>query len=247
MRIHFYCLGVIALFFLSSCNTDEGLGGSSSLEGYVYEVRHNDDSFSFQTDTFPALDKDVFIEFGDDLSVGERIRSGREGYYRFDYLRKGDYTVYALSEFADGRKEAVIKKVKVGSDLNRAGDIFVHTGKAAGTAMIRGEVWVRYYNKGRLVVDSDGNSLFPAVETRVFIKNKGEETSFDDVRVGDTGIFIFQKVQPGNAYEIYVSTEIQIGDVYKNILTPVYSDIIEVKEPYKTYNLDEKFIIDINN
>jgi hypothetical protein len=215
------------------------------LECYVYEVRHNDYYFSFQTDIFPSLDKDVFIEFGDDLNIGQRIRSGREGFYRFDFLRKGSYTVYALSDFADGHKEAVTCKVEVNSKLHRADTIFIHTGKASGTAMIRGSVMVRFYNKGQLVIDNSGNSLFPAIETRVFIKNKGEETYFDDVRVGDKGIFIFQKIQPGRSYEIYVDTQIQIGDIFKHILKPIYREI-DVKSPYITYDL-EQFTIDINN
>jgi len=246
MKLYAYYLLLISIACLTvACNKDEGLGGSCSLEGYVYEVRHNDDNFSFQTDTFPALDKDVFIEFGDDLSVGQRIRSGREGYFRFDYLRKGNYTVYALSEFADGHKEAVISKVNVSDKLNRADTIFVHNGKASGTAMIRGSVMVRFFNQGIIVVDNTGKSLFPAVETRVFIKNKGEETAFNDVRVGDEGIFIFQKIQPGKSYEIFVSTEIHVGERYKHVLKPIYREI-EVKEPYRIYDIEE-FTIDINN
>jgi len=245
MKIHFSCAGMIILFLLASCNTNEGLGGSSSLEGYVYEVRHNDDNFSFLTDTFPALDRDVFIEFGDDLSIGQRIRTGREGYYRFDYLREGNYTVFSLSEFADGRKEAVTCKVNVSGKLTKSNDIFVHTGKASGTAMIRGKVMVRFFNKGMLVIDRNGNSLFPAMETRVWIKNKGEETAFNDVRVGDQGIFIFQKIQPGRVYEIYVGTEVQVGDIFKHVIMPIYREV-EVKLPYKIYDVED-FIIDINN
>jgi len=246
MRLYF-CLflfiPVACIFF--ACNKEEGFGGSSSIEGYVYEVRHNDDNFSFQTDIFPSLDRDVFIEFGDDLNIGQRIRSGRDGYFRFDYLRKGSYTVYALSEFADGHKEAVTRKVEVNSKLHSADTVFIHTGKACGTAMIRGSVMVRFFSKGQLVYDDHGISLFPAIETRVFIKNKGEDTAFNDVRVGDKGVFVFQKVQPGKTYEIFVSTQIQIGEIYKHILEPVYKEI-EVKTPYQIYDLGE-FKIDINN
>ncbi|MDR0505940.1 MAG: carboxypeptidase-like regulatory domain-containing protein [Dysgonamonadaceae bacterium] len=233
----------LCTLLLFSCNKDEGLGGSSSLEGYVYEVRHGDDNFSFETDTFPALDKDVFIEFGNNQSIGERIRTGREGYYRFDYLRQGTYTVYALSEFADGHKEAVTSKVSVSGDMNKADNIFIHTGKACGTAMIRGRVMVKFYHNGRPFPDSDS---IPAVETRVFIKNEGEETSFNDVRVGDMGVFIFQKLQPFKTYEVYVSTETGIGDSYKHILETV-SQKVKVEEPYSIYDLEEVFTITVNN
>jgi hypothetical protein len=238
----------IDLFIFISCNKDEGFGGSSSLEGYVYNVVHNENNYSFTTDTFPALDKDVFLEFGGDYSIGERIRTGREGYYRFDYLRKGNYTVYALSDFADNSKDPVARKIKVNDGLNKADTIFVHTGKAAGIAQIRGVVWVKYYNKGSLI-RVQGKDSIPAVETRVFIKNIGEETSFGDARVSDSGVFIFQKIQPNKQYEVSVNTEVP-GENNKKILFPLVKKI-NVGKAYQTYPLDDKerleFTIIINN
>ncbi|GAB6012517.1 hypothetical protein MK137Hg34_000206700 [Viscerimonas tarda] len=245
-----YCLSLfLTLCLLSSCNKDEGLGGSSSLEGYVYEIVHSNDNFSFITDTFPALNKDILLEFGgNDYSIGERKRTGREGYYRFDYLREGNYTVYAISGFADGHDEAVAQKVRVSGKHNKADTIFIHTGKAVGTAQIRGVVWVKYYNKGSLV-RVNGQDSVPAVETRVFIKNTGEETFFDDVRVSDAGVFVFQKIQPQKQYEVYVNTEIP-GESNKNILFPLLKKV-DVGEVYRTYPLgnEEKleFTIIVNN
>jgi hypothetical protein len=215
----------------------------------VYAIEHLDDNFTFQTDTFPSLDTDVFLEFGDDLRVGERVRTGREGYYRFDYLREGNYTVYALSEFPGENKQAVSKRVQVGSKLNKADTIFIHTGDAVESAMIKGSVWVKYYNKGSLVRVNGQDSL-PAVESRVFIKYAGEDTHFDDVRVGDQGIFIFQKIRPGKRYIIYVSSEEISEEDHKNILFPVSKEI-EVGEAYKMYPPDGDealtFTIKINN
>ena len=242
MKIYSYFIFLISLFLLTSCNKDEGFGGSSSLEGYVYNIRHLDDNFSFKTDTFPALDQRVYLSYG---KADEDIRTNYEGKYRFEFLRSGNYTVYAHSEFPDGRLEPVFADVKVGGSLTKADTIFIHTGKANGTAMIKGSVMIRYYNKGSLVT-INGESSFPAVETRIFLKYLGDETYYDDVRVGDKGIFIFQKVQPGLDYEIYVSTEIP-GDKYKNILFPEAQTIQLPNEPYKTYELGEVFFIDINN
>jgi hypothetical protein len=234
--------------FLFSCNNQEGMGGSSSLEGYVYVIEHWDNNYTFQTDTFPALDAEVFLEFGDDLRVGERVRSGREGYYRFDYLRKGNYTVYALSDFGE-RKEPVAKKVKVSGDLNKADTIFIHSGDAVGSAMVKGSVWIKYYNDGRLIQVNEEDSI-AAVEARVFIKYVGEETHFDDARVGNEGVFIFQKIRPGKRYEVYVSSEELSGEKYKNVLLPVFQEVT-VEEAYKTYPLDGEapltFTIKMNN
>jgi hypothetical protein len=246
---HFLYL-FLFLFLFNACNKDEGLGGSSSLEGYVYNIVHQDDNNSFTTDTFPGIKKDVYIIYGDQENdyFGDDVETNQNGLYRFDYLRKGNYIIYAYSEFADGQKEAVMKKVKVSGDLNKADAIFIHTGKASGTAMVKGIVWIKYYNKGRLV-QVNGQDSVPAVESRVFIKYAGEDTYFDDVRVGDKGIFVFQKILPGRQYEVYVNTEMP-GEEYKNILFPVYKTV-EVSEPYRIYPLEQEdkleFTIIVNN
>lgn len=223
----------VPLFLLTSCNRGEGIGGSSSIEGYVYNIVHQDDNFSFTVDTIPAVKEDVFLIYGTDDYFGDDVETDKDGRYRFDYLRSGTYVVYAYSEFADKNKtkEAVYQTVKVGGGLNKAPDIYIHTGKAYGTSMIKGSVLARYYDNGRK--EDEG----PGIGTRVYIKNYGEETHFDDVRAGDQGVFIFQKILPGK-YEVYTTTE----DPDSERLDPVYQ-IIEVTEAGKVYELEEQFIV----
>ena len=232
MRTHYlFFLPFLLLFF--SCNKDEGFGGSSSLEGYVYHIEHSAANFSFKVDTFPALDKEVFLEFGDDINPGERIRTGRGGYYRFDYLRKGNYTVYAISDSVDSRKEAVFKTVKVTGNINKADTIFIHTGKAYGTSMIKGSVHALFYDKTRLIDEG------PAVDADVYINHYGEEMFFERIRVGDQGIFIFERILPG-VYEVWVTSE----DPETRKLTPI-KQIIEVKEAGEIYELPEVFEVSV--
>ena len=220
------------LIILFSCNKEEGFGGSSSIEGYVYDVIHYDNNYSFTTDTFPALDKDVFIEFGYDLGIGERKRTGRDGYYRFDYLRKGIYTVYALSDFANNHKEAVSKKVIVTDKLHQADAIFIHSGKAYGTAMIKGRVYARYYRNG------DYRGEGPGTGMRAFIKHAGEEGFFDDMRVAD-GIFVFQKLLPGR-YIVAVTNE----DKNTRVVSLVFSGVIEITQTGKIYEIEKVFVVE---
>ncbi|MDH8701945.1 hypothetical protein M2138_001297 [Dysgonomonadaceae bacterium PH5-43] len=196
MKIYRYLLLLPMLCLLYSCNNDEGFGGSSTLEGYVYKIVHSDDNFAFATDTFPALDERVFLQYPDDL---EDIRTDSAGKYRVNYLRSGTYSAYAISKYADDSQQAEVVKVKVSGSLTVADTIFIHTGKANGTAMIRGSVYATYWHNGKY------QGQGPALGERVFIKHAGQDAYFDDIRVSDKGVFIFQKLTPG-VYEIHAIT-----------------------------------------
>lgn len=227
----FFLFSLILPFLFFSCNKDEGIGGSSSLEGYVYNIVHKDDNFSFTKDTIPAAEEDVYLLFGSDDYIGENEDTNGNGLYRFNYLRKGNYTVFAYSKYADGRKEAVSQTVKVGSGTKRTDNIYIHSGKAYGTSMVKGSIYAHYYDKGRKIDEG------PAMGTRVYIKNLGEETHFDDVRAGDQGIFIFQKIFPGK-YEIWTSTE----DPDTEKVSPIKMTI-EVTKMGEIYELPEEFVV----
>ena len=243
-----YCCTFLffSLFLLISCNKDEGAGGSSSLGGYVYEIRHDSDNSFFPTDTIPAVDERVSVIYGNNATneAGDDMRTNGSGYYCFDYLRKGNYVVYAISTYDDDSREAVEVSVNVGSGFNKADTIFIHTGKANGTAMIRGKVLVRYYNKGSLVTDNRQYE-FPAIGYRVYLKHAGQDIVKDDVRTNDEGVFVFQRLQAGT-YEIYTETE-KVGDSYKNVIFPTEPQIIEIPStPYLIHDLESVFVININ-
>jgi hypothetical protein len=237
MKIFSYFLLLFpALLLFFACNKDEGLGGSYSLEGYVYQIEHSDDNFSFHTDTFPAAKKDVYLIFGDNAAdyFGDDVETDRNGLYRFDYLRKGNYLVYAYSELADGRREGIEKKVKVSGDLNQADPIFIHTGKAYGTAMIQGSIRATYYHNGTYRDEGLG------VGIRAYISHVGEDAPFDDIRAGEKGIFIFQKLLPG---DYIISVETENKDTEK--VSMITSGIISIRETGKIYVIEETFNVHV--
>jgi hypothetical protein len=229
MKISFSTvLSVIIVSCFTSCNQNEGLGGSSSIEGYVYNVVHQDDNYSFQTDTFPALGKKVYLSFGDEARVGDDVDAGLDGYFRFDYLREGNYTVYALSETASGEKQAESQKIKVGSGVAQVKNIYIHSGKAYGTAMIKGSVWAYYHHNG----SEQGQG--PATGMRVYIRHANETAYFDDMRVAK-GTFIFQKILPGE-YVVAVETE----DSDENV-SLIESEPVLIRETEKIYEIEIRF------
>ena len=183
---------------MAACNKDEGVGGSATLEGKVYKVIHTDDDYDLSCDTIVAAKQDVFIVYGDDNFVGDDVETGEDGSYRFRYLTAGDYTVYAYSELASGERVAVKQTVSVGSGKTvSVPDIYIHTGKANGTSMVRGWLWCTWFDKNANTVRTG-----PALGERVYIQRLGEEYYFDDTRVGLGGVFYFQKLQPAT-YVVY--------------------------------------------
>ena len=94
-------------FGFTACEKQSGEGGTSVIEGQVYKI------FTFQNPTTGAWDtsyfqldagKDVFIIYGDDKGqvYDDKFETDYNGKYHFEYLRKGDYTVYAYADSTDG-------------------------------------------------------------------------------------------------------------------------------------------------
>ncbi len=224
---------LLPLFLFISCNKDEGIGGSSSLEGHVYEIRHWDKDYSHVIDTIAAVDARIQLIYGGNSSdfYGDDIRTDGKGLYRFNYLRSGNYVVSALSEQSNGLMKSVFEDVYVDGKRTTAEHIYTHSVVKKGLASIKGSVTAHYYDK-KMKVDEG-----PAIEKRVFISLHGAETYFDDVRVSDQGIFLFTGVPPGK-YDIWTTTE----DPDTEKLSPI-KQTVEVKEKDKTYETADTFIV----
>ncbi len=211
-----YVFLVAFLCFFSSCIKDEGEGGRSTIEGYVYLVVSHDDqytlspdgTYALNTDTFPAAKADVFITYGGDRYFGNDIKAGPDGFYQFKYLTKGNYKIFAYSTLASGERVAVEKEIKIGKGTSTVEDIYIHDGKANGTYMVKGAVNKKIFiSDDRTFLPSElgGDSISAAGDTRVYIQRKGADFYVGDVRTSKDGVFIFQKLSPGD-YTVYTYT-----------------------------------------
>jgi hypothetical protein len=100
MKIKSFYLAFMAVILsgliLLSCEKDEGKGGTSSVSGKVLIRRYNT-NFTVKTDEYYATDEKVFIIYGDDVIVNDETSTNWDGTYRFDYLREGNYIIFAYS------------------------------------------------------------------------------------------------------------------------------------------------------
>lgn len=254
----FILIGIVSLSFIS-CIDEEGEGGTSVIEGKVFKVLHPDDNFPItsyndtlksisgadsiviktdtilRADTFPAAKEDVYIVYGNEPIYGDKMETGKDGNFRFRYLTKGTYYIYAYTKTPDGQKEAVIDTVTIASgEVKSTRNIYIHEGKSLDKSYIKGTVMVRYYDKGAFIT-----GLMPAYETRVYIRTKGNAYHFEETRTSIQGVFMFQELSPGD-YEVFVITE-QPG--YK-VLSPIIQSVtIEKKGIIKTMNTPFNIII----
>lgn len=198
---NFFLVFLMVCLSLFSCNNKEGEGGTGTVEGYVKLVHHPDDNYQLEADTLNAAKTDVFIVYGDEEFYGDDTETNPDGFFQFNYLTSGEYTVFAYSTLPNGEKVAVAETVNL--ERGRVAEvptIYIHDGKAYGTAVIIGKIWAWYFH------NNEWRGEGWAYEHRVYLRKLGDLYHVDDVRVGADGIFAFQKVQPGS-YEIITYTQ----------------------------------------
>lgn len=218
------------LFF--SCVSGPGTGGTATLEGTVMMVHHPDDNYNLETDTLPAAKTDVFLVYGDDTFYGDDVETDNTGYYRFKYLKPGTYTVYAYSTRPSGERVAVSQTVNVErGEVTTVPTIYVHEGKAYGRSIVKGTVNATY-------IDKNGNvtGTGPAYEHRMYIQRVGEPFPFDDVRAGIDGVFMFDKIDPGD-YTVFTTSVYDENEIpyiiQKNVTVSEPETIVVIDEPFQ--------------
>lgn len=96
MRHHLVLYTLISVLFFS-CKKPAGTGGNSSIKGTVMAEDWNS-SLTTMRYEYPAVDVDVYIIYGSDVSYGDKVKTNGSGEYEFKYLRKGTYKIYAIGK-----------------------------------------------------------------------------------------------------------------------------------------------------
>ena len=102
---NFLIICTVAFGFIA-CEKDAGEGGTSVIEGQVYKIHTFQNSSTGAMDTlYYQLDsgKDIFIIYSDNETgvYDDKFETDYNGRYHFEYLRKGDYTLYTYADSID--------------------------------------------------------------------------------------------------------------------------------------------------
>ncbi|TXI81342.1 MAG: hypothetical protein E6Q44_04680 [Flavobacteriales bacterium] len=101
---------------LLACNKEPGEGGKAEIRGVLTEQRFSASNNPI-TDPYPLPGENVYIVYGsgDGAFPDDNVDSGPNGEFRFTWLRKGTYTIFAVSDCNDceGGVNAVTRTVEV--------------------------------------------------------------------------------------------------------------------------------------
>jgi hypothetical protein len=106
---------VLIIILTSSCEKTEGEGGTSTIIGRVKVKNYNSD-FTIKFGEYYSDGVDVYIIYGNDSIYSDDFETGIDGWYKFEYLNKGKYKVYAMS--ADSTRTSPSGSVPVIKEVN---------------------------------------------------------------------------------------------------------------------------------
>lgn len=115
-KILFFSAVLVGLSF-SSCKKVEGTGGSSTISGKINALDYNNAGV-FQNKNYDAADQDVFIIYGDGKTTqNDKVTTSYDGSFEFQYLEKGNYTIYVYEKCFGGDCgagiTAIVKKATI--------------------------------------------------------------------------------------------------------------------------------------
>jgi len=98
---HFAVAILLAIPFLfPSCEKVEGPGGKATIIGKIMQI---DIDIEANGDTtveasYYIPDENVYLIYGNNTIYDDDVKTNFDGSYKFEYLRNGNYTLYAYTE-----------------------------------------------------------------------------------------------------------------------------------------------------
>ena len=128
LRQKFKFASIFALIILfCSCSKEEGTGGRATVKGLI--IAKEFDALGVLRDTYPAPEERVYIVYGTNEIYDDDTRTHFDGNYKFEFLKKGTYTLFAYSncDTCSGGTipELVTVEIKGAKDEVSAPDIII--------------------------------------------------------------------------------------------------------------------------
>ncbi len=209
-------LSFLLVLISLSCQKSEGMGGTGSISGTITEQFYNDD-YSLLIYEKAAVDEEVYIVFGNNEDLGNRVRTNDQGQFRFKYLYPGNYRVYFISGDSSSVLNMDVEKLyelqlDKGEDYKLAELEKLSTlDFDDGTAMIKGVVKVIDYvdlsSYPNLVIEK----TYYATEQEIYLTYNNHTFYDERIRTQSGGVFEFGGLIPGK-YLVFLYSDDVTGE-----------------------------------
>ncbi len=233
---------ITILLLVTQCNKNEGFGGNNTIKGQIIKQTYNY-NYSILLKSEPAVDEDVFLYFGSDLTPADKIETGFNGQFEFKYLFDGTYSVVAYTKDSLSSLKSDIPKITKVSvnkrDTKNIGTIYISetVDYNDGAATICGKVYVLNYKNSTTYPDLEVKDITLAQEVDVYIVYNNQPFYTDRTRTGFDGTFCFPNLIKG-PYSVYVYSEDITGGT-ANI--PIFRNIT-INSEFDSFILDDIII-----
>jgi len=146
--------GTMCIFI--TCKKEPGEGGTSMIQGRVKVLDYHHSIINgewkwVKKDEYYVAEERVYIIYGDDDIYSADFRTDPDGYYRFQWLRKGTYTIFAYSQDTTGNYTNGIYPVEIKVEITKnkmtvnAPDIVIIKEDEPGSSAITGRIKIKEY------------------------------------------------------------------------------------------------------
>ena len=201
----------LVLIILTSCDQTEGYGGTSTIKGKIETMYYNSD-YSILVRQEPAVDEEVFLLFGENEVVGDKVESSATGAFEFSYLNPGTYKLYYTSEdssrYNDSEYPVIVDiQLTEGEDLDLGTLQKIETlDFDDGSAKIYGVIQlINYKNTSEYPFLEVKDTSF-AQEQEVYLIYNNHNYYDERIRTSYNGYFEFGNLIPGE-YEVFTYSE----------------------------------------
>lgn len=110
-------MALLLLLAVSACKKEPGRGGLATIKGkvFAYDVNQLGDV----VDSGYIADQRVFISYGDHTWADDDVRTSYTGEFAFDWLQKGDYTIWVVGDCDTCQLLQTIDKLTVSIDKQK--------------------------------------------------------------------------------------------------------------------------------
>ncbi|MEN9522257.1 MAG: hypothetical protein RL065_634 [Bacteroidota bacterium] len=98
IKISLLLVVIISGFNLASCKKQPGTGGVAQITGNVYADTIFDNKNNLYLGSGFIASTTVYLCYDKDTVASQSTKTSYNGAYKFDFLQKGNYTVYVLSD-----------------------------------------------------------------------------------------------------------------------------------------------------